>query len=643
MQETPSLQQFLYEHSLWWRLLLSSESGTFELSTRFQKRLGQAINNGTDFISSLTSESQTRLKAQIQAFQKGEVTSAKLVVQVVRPHHTIDLLTELHRVEQDDGKWLVAFCSEVTDVDAIVLSAKTVQTESGISENQIESSALQQQFHDQTQFLAMLSHELRSPLMGLNSLLDIVRQKLTERQHQKVAEELKVMKMTINQLNFLINDILTYAQTEFNQIHLNPTVFDLHEMADYICHLTKSIASEKGIDVRFSVATQNDCFYGDLVRLSQVLVNLIVNAIKFTQQGGVEVVIQEEDEFVEFHVKDSGEGIDEAELASIFTPFKQLDSRGGEQYVGSGLGLSIVKTLVDLMGGVLEVKSERGQGTDFSFVIPMRSGGCPDPTFVTPESAPVAPPVTYCDYQILVADDSAINRKVMQTFLKEMGCQVDEAEDGVQAWQKFQQHDYDYVFLDIQMPGLNGMEVCQKMRAFQQQKDHPVKGIFALTAAHTAAEVAGSGTEIDKSLFDAWLEKPASQDKIIHLLHCQTYSSIGYPKLSEDSPGKIENHSSDSQALPAIPEELVSLVPQLKDNVAQDIQAFQKALDYQTWAEAKAILHRIKGNLMLFELTEAVNLVRSLEALDQGLNREEIKIILKRLEKNLYDTYKTYL
>lgn len=643
MQETPSFQQFLYEHSLWWRWLLSSDNGTFELSTRLQKRLGQAINNNTDFISSLTSESQTRLKAQIKAFQKGEVTSAQLVVQVVQAQHTIGLLTELHSVEQADGKWLVAFCSEVTDVDALETQVKAVQTESDLPENQAEASALQQQFHDQTQFLAMLSHELRSPLMGLSSLLDIVKQKLTERQHQKVAEELKVMKMTINQLNFLINDILTYAQTEFNQIHLNPTVFDLHEMADYICHLTKSIASEKGIDVRFSVATQNDCFYGDLVRLSQVLVNLIVNAIKFTQQGGVDVVIQEEDEFVEFHVKDSGEGIDEAELASIFTPFKQLDSRGGEQYVGSGLGLSIVKTLVDLMGGVLEVKSERGQGTDFSFVIPMRSGGCPDPAFVTSESAPVTTPVSYCDYQILVADDSAINRKVMQTFLKEMGCQVDEAEDGVQAWQKFQQHDYDYVFLDIQMPGLNGMEVCQKMRAYQQQNDHSVKGIFALTAAHTEAEVAGAGTEIDKSLFDAWLEKPASQDKIIHLLHCQTVSTTDSQNQPEEAlPSETENHS-DSQALPAIPEELVSLLPQLKDNVAQDIQAFQQALDRQALSEAKAILHRIKGNLMLFELTEAVNLIRRLEGLDQGLNRDEIKIILKRLEKNLYDTYKPYL
>lgn len=643
MQQITEFQQVILDKSLWWRLKWPLESANMELSVRLKEWLGQPISKDLDFMACLTAESKVALLAQFDRFEKGQVTTARLVVEVQSADSSY-LLMELQSNDQDDGHWLVAVCTDVSDLPLLMPSIEANQMPSAPTEKQTDTNGLQQQFHDQTQFLAMLSHELRSPLMGLNSMLNIVKQKLTVREHQKVAEELKVMKMTIDQLNFLINDILTYAQTEFNQIRLNPSVFDLHEMADYICHLTKSIASEKGIDVRFSVTTQNDCFYGDLVRLSQVLVNLIVNAIKFTEQGGVDVVIFEEDEFIEFHVKDSGEGIEEAELATIFTPFKQLDSRGGEQYVGSGLGLSIVKTLVDLMGGVLEVKSERGLGTDFSFVIPMRSGGCPDPTFISPEPTSIANPGALCDFQILIADDSAINRKVMQTFLEEMGCQVDEAEDGVQAWTKFQKKDYDYVFLDIQMPGLNGMEVCQKMRTFQQQKGHAVKGVFALTAAHTVAEVADSGTDIDKSLFDAWIEKPASQDKIIHLLHCQSNSAIDSAYQSNVlSDSETANDLIESAPQTAIPEELIPLIPQLKDNIEQDLKAIHLALSHKDIREAKAILHLLKGNLMLFELTESVNLVRNIEGLVQTKNPQEIEILLKKLEKNLYETYKPYL
>jgi len=351
----------LLEHSLWWQLVSSETDDAITVSKKLETLLGKKVTDIETFLMCLLPESRTLLMNQLASIRQKGAAGERFLVGVAQPDHPLWLTHELHLNKQQAHPVITAICNDLTDIAELTANSTEFQKYQPPKDaTRNEASLLQQQLQNQTQFLAMLSHELRSPLMGLNSMLNIVKQKLSGAQNEKVAEELKVMKMTIDQMNFLINDILTYAQTEFNQIRLNPTVFDLHEMADYVCHLTKSIASENGIDVHFSVTTQNDCFYGDLVCLSQVLVNLIVNAIKFTQQGGVEVMINEEDEFIEFHVADSGEGIDESELASIFTPFKQLDSKGGEQYVGSGLGLSIVKTLVDLMGGILEVKSKRG-------------------------------------------------------------------------------------------------------------------------------------------------------------------------------------------------------------------------------------------------------------------------------------------
>lgn len=642
-----SQSQWLEQH-LWWRHFQSESDEVFELSGSLEQLLGIEATDFATFKSGFLPESQAMLVEQLANIGRTPGATARFLMGVSQKTKPIWLINDLKVMEQAQGVWIIGDCCNVSDMQDLVAQTESASIDLSVGASAIqmpsasnENPLLQQQFHDQTQFLAMLSHELRSPLMGMNSLLTVVKQKLPPAQQQSVAQELKVMKMTIDQLNFLINDILTYSQTEFNQIQLNPTVFDLHEMADYICQLTKSIATEKGIDVHFSVTTQNECFYGDLVRLSQVLVNLIVNAIKFTQRGGVEVVIKEDDEFIEFHVIDSGEGIDEAELGSIFAPFKQLDSKGGEQYVGSGLGLSIVKTLVELMGGILEVKSKKGQGTDFSFVIPMRSGGCPEDT-VWSKSAVTPTPnqAIQCDFKVLVADDSVINRKVMQAFLEEMGCHVDEAEDGLQAWQKFQHQAYDYVFLDIQMPRMNGLEVCQKMREVQSHQATALKGIFALTAAHTEAElVAGLGAPIDKSIFDAWLEKPASQDKVIHLLHCQ---SIVPPSVAKKPSPKSVESASDALEW-TIPAELSHLLPQFKESTDQDLIAFKQAMADQNAEEAKAILHRLKGNLMLFEFTHAVDIVRALETANRNESFNEIRKNLARLEKKLNSLYKLYL
>lgn len=637
------LGQLLLEKSLWWCFSLSEAQKGFQASKALSEKIGSEITDYETFLSYLVPESRDQVIYKLdnagRQIKKGE----RILIGFKVDDKITWLINELNLTEKRGVPVAYSTCLEVSEMHE--LEEKLIESHSQLIIDQLqakeemakkETELLQQQYSEQTQFLAMLSHELRSPLMGMNSLISIIKDRYLKQ--ESISDQLKVMRLTIDQLNFLINDILTYSQTEFNRIQLNPTMFRLDEMADYVSHLTKSIASEKGIFVSFSLNSQNNCFYGDLVRISQVLVNLIVNAIKFTEFGGVFVEIKGGDKELELHISDSGEGIDESELGSIFKPFKQLESKGSMQYIGSGLGLAIVKTLVDLMGGVIDVESTKGVGTSFIVKLPTKPGTCAKvaKSASASESLPELPLSNACNFHVLIADDSVINRKVLETFLHQLNCTVDQAKDGTQAWEKFQQGSYDFVFLDIQMPGLNGIQVCQKIRALPDSQKKQLKGIFALTAAHTEAEVELEGIKVDKSIFDEWLEKPASQDKIIHLLECKEHSKNDDAEVPCQQVIKQEESDYFSQT---IPEELKHLIPQFIENTVNEIKHLRAEVEAGSEEEIRKILHRLKGNMMLFDLDNMVQIVKKLEQFDNYLDKANVYCLIGQVEKILNGLY----
>jgi signal transduction histidine kinase/CheY-like chemotaxis protein len=660
--------QTVLDQGLWWcstRKKTAPFHVGFYVSEAFRKRLPESLGQKPtlhfgEFESCLKEESRTVLAQRMKALRQDPELEQRFLIGLELLHGTIWLMAQLHWQDTSEQEYICANCVEVSELHALeeelVASNSRLMIERLREREQMakkEADLLESQYHAQTQFLAMLSHELRSPLMGMNGLIDLVKQHYLD--GKPIGEQLQVMRLTIDQLNFLINDILTFSQTQSDQIRLQNSVFNLDDMIHYLRHLTKSIASEKGLSVSVKVEADHACFYGDLVRTSQVLLNLLVNAIKFTEQGGVRLSVDERQiensAGLVVRVCDSGPGIDEEDLRFIFDPFKQLDAKGRKQYVGSGLGLAIVKTLVELMGGDVQVHSQVGQGTCFEVWLPFPGRDCDNndhcgwaqadkkggnALFTTPVSSThLDTRLTSC--RVLIADDSMINLRVLETFLLEAGCQVDQASDGDQAWSNFTQHRYDFVFLDIQMPGLNGMQVCEKIRALPKTECPALKGVFALTAAHTAVEEAESGMTLNKALFDQWLEKPVSQDKVIHLIECFYQGSAECGSADAQSPEtrpvkhhetQDKNQSSEplteciqaaEQAMATfaldrvLDDTLLAMKPQLIEALHEEMQALAQAMQAQDMSEFSAVLHRLKGNLMMFQVTPILELVQCLQ------------------------------
>lgn len=633
------LGEMLLNKTLWWCLTQEGDGVKFKVSPALQEMVGAKIPDYATFLSYLMPESAHLLEYKSREFMARPEVDERFLVGFKVDEKITWLINKLHLAHQGPGDCRVLYstCVEVSEMYA--LEEQLIESHSRLMIEQLrakeemakkEAELLQQQYDDQTQFLAMLSHELRSPLMGMNSLVSVVKKK--QQAHEDATDELKTMRLTIEQLNFLINDILTFAQTEFGSIQLKPTVFELDQLGEYVSHLTKSIASEKGIFVSFAISSRNNCFHGDLVRVSQILVNLIVNAIKFTEIGGVFVEIRELDNELEIQVSDSGVGMDETDLKNIFQPFKQLESDAGPRYVGSGLGLAIVNTLVELMNGRIFVESTKGVGSLFTVNLPMEVKSCPtdDPNVEAGcDTCSELSDSFQCDFDVLIADDSNINQKVLETFLAQLGCRVDKANDGNQAWTKFQQKPYDFVFLDIQMPGMNGVEVCQKIRGLPAESKSSLQGVFALTAAHTVNEVEQMGIELDQSIFDEWVEKPISQDKIIHLLHCKEHPATKANLKTLRSGEETESPAMD------IPEHLQHLVPQLVESSGNEINEVRASLLEGDEAAIRKVLHRMKGNLMLFNIPSVLDIVREMEQMPSYQNRSDVEARLRLLENQL--------
>jgi len=628
------LTETILDHSLWWALKVYEGHVEVVVSPAFDALLPKKINSYEDFVSVLAPDCGTLFVRKMPLWLEADFTSERFLVGFQLQGRIGRFISDVRVCSRDDVRSICANCVEVSEMHdlekQLVESHSRLEIEKlQLKEEQAvkEAALLKQQYEEQTQFLAMLSHELRSPLVGMSSLINVIRKKI--KAEQSVDGDLKVIRLTIDQLNFLINDILTFSQTQSDHVQLNPSPFSLHEMSDYVGHLTKSIATQKGVFVSFSLKTEHEMFYGDLVRVSQILLNLIVNAIKFTEYGGVFVEVLEKNDMVEFIVTDSGEGISQDELGSIFKPFKQLDSNGSKQYIGSGLGLSIVKTLVDLMGGEISVASTKGVGTTFTMSLPLLAGQHPvindqildhtqEEGAASDVSSQLASRSQKSAYKVLIADDSEINRRVLQFFLEEANCEVHEANDGGEAWQKIQQDQFDFVFLDIQMPVLNGSEVCEKIRQLSKAQTQGIKGVFALTAAHTESEIDQMGVKVNKNQFDVWVEKPVSQDKVLHLLN-----------FGQTEKSSIQTKSDVYQP----PDALAHLFEQFIESTEKEFELLYVEWRQKDEKALKARLHTLKGNFMLFELKSLVQLIQRLEKMDLVKEGDKMAVELGVLEK----------
>jgi len=317
-------------------------------------------------------------------------------------------------------------------------------------------------------FMANLGHEMRTPLNGVLGMSRLL-QKTQLSQTQK--KYINVLNSTAENLLVIINDLLDIAKIESGTLSFDKVTFDINQVADTAVQIKLLVAEEKGLILKHLIdSTSSVKVIGDPYRINQVLLNLIGNAIKFTDEG--EIIVSHKIEkrndkkvWVKFSVKDTGIGIEEGQYSKIFNSFTQLNPQNQNVSEGIGLGLSIVKSIVEQMGGEIKVESVFGKGSEFSVILPFELS-----TGEEQEKADTSERLMMTSLRVLLAEDNLVNQFIVQAMLQDWGFNVDVAENGEEAFALFKKNNYEIVLMDIQMPVLDGLATTELIRKYKDEK-----------------------------------------------------------------------------------------------------------------------------------------------------------------------------
>lgn len=334
----------------------------------------------------------------------------------------------------------------------------------------------------QASFLARMSHEIRTPLNGIIGTIQLLEQAHDTTECDNLIDTLD---QSADALLAQINDVLDYSRLESGQHQIDTTCFDLIELLTHAIAVFKAQAQTKNLALSFQHAQSKHLWvYGDDAKIRQILLNLIGNAIKFTDSGHIKVQLTVEDQSadplkVRLGVCDSGIGISPDQGERLFQPFNQANGSSQRHAGGTGLGLAISRQLAELMGGTLELESQLNQGSKFILCLPLLRATAPD------TKAVLKPPTSKANEpmlqgRVLVAEDNAINQVIARRMLEKLGADVDIARNGLEALAMVHQAHYDLILMDVQMPELDGLEVARQL-----QRDGITTPIIALTANAT--------------------------------------------------------------------------------------------------------------------------------------------------------------
>jgi len=361
-----------------------------------------------------------------------------------------------------------------------------------------------------SEFVANISHELRTPINGIMGFIQLMLAgELTEKQRQRA----EIVKSSSEHLLQLVNDLLDLSRIASNSVDLDCAPFDVAEMCDEVIGMMTPLAAKNDLVLESEIHVPERAHVtGDRSRIKQILLNLIGNAIKFTEEGSITLNVGEEPDGITFAVRDTGPGMPEEKLQSIFERFSQLkNQRPGAQ--GAGLGLAITKGLVDLMGGEISVSSEIGKGSEFRLQLPLSvetenpdkndhgNGNENGPTNAEERKSGM--------YDVLIAEDHPYNQVLISEILESIGCKVTLVENGQQALDHLDAQDYDLIIMDNQMPVMSGLEAIRQIRGRADWKTRIP--IVALTAN------AMRGAEKDYEVYgvEEFMTKPIDVNYVI--------------------------------------------------------------------------------------------------------------------------------
>ncbi|SHI80920.1 PAS domain S-box-containing protein [Hymenobacter daecheongensis DSM 21074] len=555
---------------------------------------------GSDFFAYFT-EPQMAREVYQEVFAKGTVADSPLTLRH-KDGKLTDVLFNGSVYKNDEGHVLgvVIVARDVTDQKRIATELNeakiaaelaTVRAEEAQAKAETATGIAEDAVKAKQQFLSNMSHEIRTPMNAIIGFTKVVlKTDLTEKQQ----EYLTAIKLSGDTLIVLINDILDLAKVDAGKMTFEQIPFKLSASVSAMVHLFETKIQERNLELVMEYDDRiPEVLVGDPVRLHQIILNLVSNAVKFTSEGsitvGVRLLVQDKEKVIlEFAITDTGIGIEEAKLGTVFDNFQQATSGTSRLYGGTGLGLAIVKNLVEPQGGTITVKSKVGVGSTFSFILSfaktLEKASADDNLNIELETG-------FKDVKILVVEDIALNQLLMKTLLEDFGFEMEVAGNGRIAVEKLRTTRYDIVLMDLQMPEMNGFEATEYIRT-QLRLTVP---IIALTADVTTVDVekckaVGMNDYISKPIDDKLL-----YSKIIKYLKSADYEKEAAPDLVESLPEEpltcvnfdYLRRITKSDARMA---EMIYLYLQ---EIPQLVQTMKKAIAENEWSALKAATHSI--------------------------------------------------
>ncbi|MDR3509595.1 MAG: ATP-binding protein [Caulobacteraceae bacterium] len=373
---------------------------------------------------------------------------------------------------------------------------------------------------EKSRFLANMSHELRTPLNGVIAISE------TLAKHQQTPKDRELAELIVSSgrlLEQVLTDILDFSKIEAGQIILADEVVSIEGVVSRIAELHRAAAEAKGLSLAWSVESAAAGFYrGDSVRLTQVLSNLLSNAVKFTEAGSVTLGVEARPRGLLFRVSDTGIGFDDEVKGRLFRRFEQADASIRRRFGGTGLGLAISRSLVELMGGRIDVTSNPGEGSTFEFELPLAHAEAQ----VQDEADEDGVEFSLEGRRILLAEDHPTNQKVIQLILDAVGADLTIVENGALALERLGQETYDLVLMDMQMPEMDGLTATERLRALEAETGRPRTPVIMLTAnaldEHVRASLAAGA--------DEHLSKPIRAEALIEAI---ARAVLGLPRAGD--------------------------------------------------------------------------------------------------------------
>jgi PAS domain S-box-containing protein len=546
-------------------------------------------------------------------------------------------ISDAYEMEVNNGKgehrwWLISGAPHFNDRGEVVGSIGVHLDITDQKRMQLELIEARQQAEESSRskeaFLANMSHEIRTPM---NAILGMGRQLKKTTLAPKQQLFLDTINTAAENLLVIINDILDISKIEAGKLIIEQIGFSMSCLLSKAARIMMHKAEEKGLQMSFSTdATVPGILLGDPHRLNQVILNLVSNAIKFTEHGSVAIrCFMNHDgaagELIYLEVKDTGIGMDEAFQRQLFQKFQQEDISVVRKYGGTGLGMSICKQLVELMGGAIRVTSEKGKGTAVLVSIPLLHGTEAD----LPVKKEMASDIGILQgKKILLVEDNEMNRLVATMVLNNYGALISEVVDGWEAVKAVRQHHYDLVLMDVQMPVMDGYEATRLIR----QSGYQQLPIVALTAN----AIKGEYEKCRKAGMNGYVSKPFEEDELIKTLAgmlggTETMPPAERPIIAGKGLYSLEKLQ---QISPDDPVFLAKMLRLFLAEIPAAVQDIREAYEGHDLKKVQALAHRIKPALDNLCIQSLTNEIRELEQMaKEGNDLPRMEAIIQQLEE----------